>query len=74
MNETVNIAIVARSIVTFLFIAVGLAALIYGSRLFKSGVGLRTDGTTVDLGNIKIAVGSVGAVMALTSIAWGYFG
>jgi len=48
----------------------GVLALVYGYKLYSTGVGLRADGTRLKYGASEARLGTVGGTLMLTSAAW----
>lgn|GEM_PF-2184527 len=71
--DHIMVMIILRGFLSVFFVATGLTALIIGARLYRSGVGLAKDGTTVNIKKIKGSLQTVGAVVMATSVAWGLF-
>lgn len=74
MNE-LTIFILARSLLSVLFIIGGLYSLKKGFQLYINGVGLKEDSlhlsASSDKNSINLSLKRVGTVVMLTSIAWG---
>ena len=65
--ESIELIIIFRFILSVLFLVTGFCALIIGASLYRSGVGLSQDGTTVDIRKIKGTFKTVGSVVMMTS-------
>jgi hypothetical protein len=50
----------------------GILAIYFGYRLYLNGVGSTSDGSSVEVKNIKIHMKTIGSVLMTTSVAWGY--
>ena len=75
MNE-LTIFILARSLLSILFILGGLYSLKKGFQLYINGVGLKEDSfhlsASTDKSSINLSLKRVGTIVMLTSIAWGF--
>ncbi len=65
--------ILARTIISIVLAVGGIVALCFGYFLFRSGIGLSEDGTTIKWKKVKIHLKTVGSVLMLTSFSWGWF-
>jgi hypothetical protein len=67
----VTLVIIVKATIAIFSILVGLCAMWYGVGLYRSGVGLKSDGSTVELENAKVKLKTVESVLMLTSFSWG---
>jgi|GEM_PF-6454316 len=71
-SETV--AVISRSVLSFLLIAGGIYALWIGLKLYTSGTGLSPDGSTIEFNKFKAGLKNTGSAVMLTAAAWGGLG
>ena|SRR5580765_5462294 len=75
MDNEFTQSLLVRGILTGLFLAAGIMALIMGWRLYSKGTGMAQDGTTVEAERGKVkgkaSLQTVGSVVMATSIGWG---
>src|SRR6185437_2101635 len=73
MDNNVTIAIVAKALIGLMLVSGGIIAIIKGAQLYRDGVGLSPERTSVEIfKKVKVATSSVGAVLMLTAFGWGW--
>lgn len=71
-------ALLVRGVLALLLIVGGIVALFLGNKLYRDGIGLAPDGSVIKTStgkfDIKLSLKTVGSVVMITSVAWGFFG
>ncbi len=70
MNDS-TIILIFYGMSTILCIIVGIIAIKYGYSLYSKGVGLESDGTSIQINKIKIKLQTTGSIVMFTSVVWG---
>ncbi|MGB0060259.1 OmpA family protein [Candidatus Binatus sp.] len=67
------VAIIAKALIAILLASGGILAIFKGVQLFRDGVGLKPEKTTVEIfKKVKVVTSSAGAVLMLTAVGWGW--
>jgi len=72
MNDPIGLTIIAKFVLALFLIAGGILALIFGKDLYLQGVGLKHDGSIINVKKVKASLKTVGSVVMGTSVAWGF--
>lgn len=70
--DPITLVLSGKIAIAILLAAGGIGALFLGYRLYRSGVGLREDGATIETKEAKFHLKTVGSVLMLTSFGWGW--
>jgi OmpA family len=73
MDYNATVAILAKTIIAMLLAVGGIVAIFKGVELYRVGVGLTPEKTSVEVfKKIKITTSSVGAILMVTASSWGW--